>query len=122
MSEAEFLEDFERTHAAATGLAVDEGGLRFVELAKLGLEVAGHEVDVLGTFDVAVFELVRSAHIDDEGFAFGDDLAGFVGFDVLRLISGECEGGKEEQEGGEEVFHEVAEEQWTSTGMRERRW
>ena len=102
--EAEFFEDFEGAHAASTSLAVDEGGLGFVELGELGLEVARHDIDVLRAFDVTVFELVGGAHIDDGDFAFGDDFGGFVGFNVFGWVSGECEGGNEEKEGEEEAF------------------
>lgn len=131
--EAKFFKDWEGAHAAATGLAVNQRGLGFVEFGELRFEVGGHDVDVLGGFDVTVFELVGRADIDDDGFAFGDDFRGIVGFDVFGLVFSECEGGNEQEEGGEEGFHGMEGQevngqegqgvaQWTSTGMRLRRW
>jgi len=102
--EAEFFEDFEGAHATATGLAVDEGGLGFVELGELGFKIGRHDVDVLGTLDVAVFELVSRADVDDGRFAFSDDLGSFDGFDMFGWVGGEGEGGNKQEE-SEEVFH-----------------
>ena len=119
VGEAELFENREGAGAAAAGLAVDERGLGLVEFAELGFEVAGHDVDVLSAFDVAVFKLVWGPHINDSDFAVGDDLGGFVGFDVFDGICGEHEGREEKEEGGEERFHGMGDFQVRpSSGLR----
>ena len=106
--DAELLQRFERLGAATTGLAVDEVGLRFVELGGFGFEFrVVEEVDVLGAFDVAFGEFVSGAHIENDDVPFGDDGGGFFGFDVFDVLSGSEAGAGDESEGeeGGDQFH-----------------
>ncbi len=100
-SEAEFLQGGEGAGAATTGLTVDENGLGFVQRAELGGEVCGHDVDVLGVFDVAFTELIRGADVDDGDFPISDEFGGRGGIDVFDFVFREG-GGGEGNHGGEE--------------------
>ena len=90
--ETELFKNGEGSCAASASLAMDEGGLRFVEFGELGFEVLRHDVDVLRALDMTVFEFVRRAHINDGHFAVCNDLGGFVGFDVFGGVCSEHEG------------------------------
>ena len=103
LGEAKFFEGFQGAGASAASLAMDQGGLVFVELGQSGLKIIGGDVDVLRALDMAAFELVRGADIDDDDLALGDDFGGLGRFDVLYGISGNGGGGVE-GEGEEDVF------------------
>ncbi len=52
---------------------MDEDGLGFVQLAELGGEFFGHDVDVLNILEVPFVELIGGADVDDDDFAFLDE-------------------------------------------------
>ena len=100
--EAEFLAGGQGAGAANASLAVGEDGLGFVQLAELGGEVFGHDVDVLGVLDVAFAEFIGGADVDDGDFAFQDEFGGSGGIDVFDFVFRESWDGEDEQGGEEE--------------------
>ena len=116
----ELLEGF---GAAATGGAVDKVGLVLVELGDLFTESFVEEINVHGFGDVAVFEFIVGADVeDDDGFVRLDEFGGGGGIHMLGLgggglgglggIEGQTEGkgGDEEAEGEQNGFHGVSDD------------